>query len=281
MIARTFKTMGKFLTITFVSIYLLTSCKSTGTIERGNASSGKSSSSKVAYFNGIDDAVIKTGITATEPIIQKNDLLSITISSASADASAMFNAPNQTSYTSSIVVAENAVTISGYLVNSDGDIQFPVLGTIHVAGSTKKQVTAMMTQQLLDRKLLIDPIVSIRYLNFKISVLGEVARPGVINIPNEKVTILEALGLAGDLTIYGKRDNVLLIREKENGDKIIKRINLGSEEILSSPFYYLKSNDVIYVEPNKNKVASVSRTIVILPVILSGLSLLIIAAQRL
>ncbi|MBS1932850.1 MAG: SLBB domain-containing protein, partial [Bacteroidetes bacterium] len=136
-------------------------------------------------------------------------------------------------------------------------------------------------QQLLDRKLLIDPIVSIRYLNFKVSVLGEVARPGVINIPNEKVTILEALGLAGDLTIYGKRDNVLLIREKENGDKIIKRINLGSEEILSSPYYYLKSNDVIYVEPNKNKIASVSRTVVLLPVILSGISLLIIAAQRL
>ncbi|MBS1916840.1 MAG: polysaccharide biosynthesis/export family protein [Bacteroidetes bacterium] len=273
--------MGGSLVLTFFWIFLLTSCVSSGHIERGGGNGNGKGSSKVAYFNGIDDAVLKTGITASEPVIQKNDLLSITVSSDNPEASAIFNTPNQTSYTSSIIVAENAVTISGYLVNSDGDIQFPVLGTVHVAGSTKKQVTNMITQQLLDRKLLIDPIVSIRYLNFKVSVLGEVARPGVINIPNEKVTILEALGLAGDLTIYGKRDNVLLIREKENGDKIIKRINLGSEEILSSPYYYLKSNDVIYVEPNKNKIASVSRTVVLLPVILSGISLLIIAAQRL
>ena len=138
----------------------------------------------------------------------------------------------------------------------------------------------MITQQLLDKKLLVDPIVTVRYLNFKVSVLGEVTRPGVITIPNEKVTILEALGLAGDLTIYGKRDNLLLIRELDNGEKIVRRINLGSSDLLTSQFYYLKSNDVIYVEPNKNKLASVSRTTLLLPAFLGGISLLIVALEK-
>ena len=128
--------------------------------------------------------------------------------------------------------------------------------------------------------MLIDPIVNVRYLNFRVTVLGEVAHPTVVSVPSEKISILEALGLAGDLTIYARRDNVLLIRE-ENGNKTIRRINLNSSEILASPYYYLKSNDILYAEPNKAKVASTTRTNFLLPVIFSGLSFVVIVLDRL
>ena len=145
---------------------------------------------------------------------------------------------------------------------------------------TKKQLREEITQELTDRKLLLEPIVDVRYLNYKVSVLGEVQNPSVLTIPNEKVSLLEALGLAGDLTIYAKRDNVLLIRE-ENGVKQTHRIDLTTDEIFNSQYYYLQSNDVVYVQPNKSKVASSSRTVLWLPVIISALSFGIIAIDRL
>ncbi len=231
---------------------------------------------KVVYFNGIQDTVLKTAISASEPIIQKNDLLSITVSSLNPEASLIFNTPNNVAASQTA----GSAFLSGYLVNEDGNIQFPVLGSIHIVGYNKKQLTALLTQQLIDKKLLIDPIVTIRFLNFKVTVLGEVARPGLITVPNEKVTVLEALGLAGDLTIYARRENLLLIREQENGEKLIKRIDLSSSDILNSSYYYLKSNDVIYVEPNSNKVASVSRTVQLMPIILSAISLLVVVLYQ-
>jgi len=120
----------------------------------------------------------------------------------------------------------------------------------------------------------------VRQLNFKVSVLGEVAHPTVINVPSEKISLLEALGLAGDITIYGRKDNVLIIRE-ENGVKKIKRLNLNDDELFTSQYYYLKSNDIVYVEANKDKVASTSRTTQVLPIVLSGLSLIAIIVQGL
>jgi polysaccharide biosynthesis/export protein len=127
--------------------------------------------------------------------------------------------------------------------------------------------------------LLIDPIVTVRMLNYRVTVLGEVARPTVVSVPNERISILEALGIAGDITIYGKKDNVLLIRE-EKGGKLIKRINLNSSEIFSSPYYYLKSNDIVYVEPNQARIATASRTQQLLPTILSALSFVAIILTR-
>jgi len=161
------------------------------------------------------------------------------------------------------------------IVSAEGTIKFPVLGTIQAAGLTKIQLEQSIANSLTEKKLLTDPIVNVRFLNFRVTVLGEVARPTTINVGNEKISILEALGLAGDLTIYGKRDNVLLIRE-DGPNKIIHRIDLNSEKILNSPYYYLKTNDVVYVEPNKTKVASTSRTQQLLPIILSGLSFIAI-----
>ena len=125
-----------------------------------------------------------------------------------------------------------------------------------------------------------DPIVTIRFVNFRVTVLGEVNNPTVVNVPNEKISLLEALGLAGDMTIYAKRTNVMIIREV-NDVKMIKRLNLNSDEIFTSPYYYLQSNDIVYVEPNSAKVANSSGGMQWAPIVLSGLSLVLIAATQL
>src|SRR5665213_738582 len=223
---------------------------------------------KTTYFNGLGDARIPSA-AAIVPTIHKNDLLSISVSSSNPDASKLFNDPN---LSNTITATANGTTqqMVGYLVTDDGTFKFPELGEIKAEGLTVKQLSKFMTQTLIDRKLLVDPIVTIRFLNFRVTVLGEVTHPTVITVPNERISVLEALGLAGDLTIYGKRDNVLLIRE-DSAEKIVQRIDLNSKDILSSPYYYLQSNDVLYVEANKNKVASVSNGRLLLPIMFSAL----------
>jgi polysaccharide export outer membrane protein len=234
------------------------------------------STKKVVYFDGINNVTIRSKFPPNiESEIQINDLLSITVSSANPQASAIFNAPNEsTPTTSSATSYGNTLTI-GYLVNLNGDILFPVLGKIHAQGLTKSQLQALLTKQLVDSKQLVDPIVTIRQLNFRVSVLGEVAKPGVYTTPNEKISLLEDLSFAGDITIYGKKDNVLLVREDDKGDKLIVRIDLTSSNLFTSPYYYLKSNDVIYVEPSQNREKK-ERFAQITPIILSVVSLLII-----
>jgi polysaccharide export outer membrane protein len=235
---------------------------------------------KIVYFNNVQDTVFKGADVDVESLIQKNDLLNITVSSLNPQASLIFNLPSQagtgassltSSGANSMVMPASAAQPQGYLVTSDGSIKFPVLGTIQAAGLSKKQLEKNIGDSLLEKKLLIDPIVSVRFMNFRVTVLGEVARPTTINVGNEKISILEALGLAGDLTIYGTRENVLLIRE-EGKDKVVKRLNLNSEKVLNSPYYYLKTNDIVYVEPNSSKIASTSRTQQLLPIVLSALS---------
>jgi len=127
---------------------------------------------------------------------------------------------------------------------------------------------------------LIDPVVTIRHLNYEVTVIGEVEKPTVINVPNEKISLLKALGIAGDITIYGKKENVLLIREVE-GKRIINRIDLNSKEFLSSPYYYLQPNDVVYVETNENKVINANRNQQLLPTILSALSIVAVVITTL
>jgi polysaccharide export outer membrane protein len=235
-------------------------------------------SKKSVYFYKQEDGKIASQYENLEPVIQKNDLLSISISSLNPNASLLFNSPN-TNTTQIASVSGDHLQAQGYLVDQEGFIQFPILGNIKAEGLTKKDLKVTLANQITSRKLLIDPIVNIRYLNYKVSVLGEVEHPAVYTIPNEKVTILEALGLAGDITIYGKRDNVLLIRE-ENGEKVLKRLDLTNSDIFSSPYYYLKSNDIVYVEPNKSKIASTLRVYQWLPAILSAVSLIIIVIDR-
>lgn len=235
---------------------------------------------KVTYFNNITEGVIPATATNLEPIIQKSDILSINVSSPNPEATAIYNAPNMMTLSTTMTSgAGNIAPASGYLVNQDGNIDFPGLGKILVAGLSKQKAQDVITKLLVDNKLLVDPIVTIRYLNYRVTVLGEVARPTVVTVPNEKISLLEAIGLAGDLTIYARRDNVLLIRE-EKGSRLVKRINLSSTDLFTSPYYYLKSNDVIYVEANSAKVASASRTQQLLPSILSGLSFVAIILTR-
>jgi polysaccharide export outer membrane protein len=234
-------------------IFLLTSCIDT---------------KKATYFNGLKDAGHFNNTTLPQTYIQPNDILDITVSSLNPEATTIFNpAPSSNN--------EKA----GYLVEANGTILFPVLGSIKAAGSTKEQLKADIAQRLTDKKLLMDPIVTVRFQNFRVTVLGEVKNPAVIPVPSEKISLLEAIGLAGDLTIYAKRDNVLIIREN-SGEKITKRINLNSDELFTSPYYYLKSNDIVYVEPNKSRVASASRTQQWLPVVISALSFGIIVIDR-
>jgi polysaccharide biosynthesis/export protein len=233
----------------------------------------------VTYFNDVADTALVASQSGLEPVIQPNDLLSINVSSLDPGATAVFNVPNLPT-TANGQVAQNMTQAAGYLVNAEGIIRFPMLGEIRAQGKTKKDLEEEITKQLTDKKLLFEPIVNIRYLNFRVTVLGEVARPGVINVPSEQISILEAIGQAGDLTIYGKRANVLLIRQ-EGGNKNVQRLNLNSSRILQSPYYFLKSNDVVYVEPGKAKAAAGSRGQQLLPSILSGISIAVVVITSL
>jgi polysaccharide export outer membrane protein len=234
----------------------------------------------ISYFNELKDATLQADFKLKEPAIQINDILSINVSSLDKDASAVFNAPNESSYnTNNLSTVTNRLTI-GYLVDNNGEIQFPIIGKIRIAGMTKYELTDKLTKELKERKLLVEPVVTIRHLNYRVSVLGEVGHPGVFSVPNEKLNILEALSFAGDITIYGRRDNVLLMRENDKGEKFIKRIDLTSNEILSSPLYYLQSNDILYVEPKVNRLSR-EKAYQTLPTILSALSLIIIGITNL
>ena len=227
---------------------------------------------KATNFNDLQDGDVNASVPFTDPVFQKGDILSISIASLNPNASKIFNAPAETPDGSGILH-------TGYLVNNEGFIQMPVLGLVKVEGMTKTDLSNQIRKVILDKKLLLDPVVAIRHLNYRVTVLGEVNRPAVINIPSERITVLEALGMAGDLTIYAKRENILLIRE-EGGKKSVKRLDLTDKNFLISPYYYMKPNDVIYVEPNKARVANATRGHVLLPAIFGGLSFVAIVADR-
>jgi polysaccharide export outer membrane protein len=234
---------------------------------------------KATYFANLPDSTTFNEVTVPEYTIQKNDLLSITVSSVDPEASETFNRPNQSQVRSSTPTGD-VIEPAGYLVNSDGFIRFLMLGLVKAEGLSKEQLSINIRKAIEDKKLLVDPIVEVRHLNFKVTVLGEVNRPTVITVPNEKVTLLEAVGLAGDMTIFAKRTNVLLIRT-EAGKRITNRIDMSDSTFFNSPYYYLKQNDVVYVEPNKARVLSASRLNLFLPAIVSSLYILVVVIDRL
>jgi len=229
---------------------------------------------KIAYFGNVQDSALFAAKAGLEPVIQKKDILSISVSSLSPEATVLFNMPNMP-ITPTAPTTNMTPQTAGYLVSDDGTVKFPILGDIPAAGLTQKQLAKNIADSLTEKKLLFDPIVTTRFLNFRVTVLGEVRSPGVVYAPSEQISILEAIGAAGDLTIYGRRDNVVLIRQ-EGPDKLVKRFDLTSANLLQSPYFYLKSNDVIYVEPDKAKVTSSDRTLIILPIILSALTVMIL-----
>ena len=236
---------------------------------------------KATYFNDIADTAMIAATNIPEPVIHANDLLSISVSSLDPQSTILFNLPNTPVSPTNAGASGALQQAVGYLVNKDGMVKFPILGAIKAERLTKKELETTITQQLLDKKLLFDPIVNVRFLNYRVTVLGEVARPGVINVPSEQISILEALGQAGDLTINGKRDNVAVIRQQNDGSRTVSRLNLNSSNVLRSPYFFLQSNDVVYVEPDKAKTAAASRSQQLLPSILSGVSILVVVITAL
>ncbi len=207
---------------------------------------------KMVYFQGSENESGEKAITLPTSIIMSGDLVSITVSSVNMEATVPFNLPM---VTPNIANGKSTGSMQQptYLVDEEGFIDFPVLGKLAVAGLPRKEVTALIKEKL--QGYLKDPVVNIRIQNFKISVLGEVMRPGVFTVGNEKITLLEALALAGDISIMANRKNVLVIRNVD-GKNVQTRIDLTSNQVFSSEVYFLKQNDVIYVEPNKAKINS-------------------------
>ena len=206
--------------------------------------------------------------------IQANDLLSIYVESETPAATVPFNQEtNKIAMSDGVVMNPGSSAVSGYLVSNDGDIIFPVLGKVHVLGMTHSELADELQRRLVSEGHILDARVTVRLMNFTVSVLGDVARPGIIQASGERLTIFEALSMVGDLTIYGQRYNITIIRE-ENGMRTIGEIDLSSKNVFESPYYYLHQNDVVYVEPNMKKKKTAERDPMIMTYITTGLSIL-------
>lgn len=231
--------MKEFLKLMFVCIVLgLTAC---------------TSPREVLYLQDVEPLKQQPIDQKYEMKIHGDDLLSIMVNSKDPELALPFNMPMVTyQLGANGGVSNGQQRVLGYLVDTNGDIDFPILGKIHAEGMTRMELTDYIKKRLIDGNLIKDPIVTVQFLNFKVSVMGEVARPGAFSISSDRVTLLEALSMAGDLTIYGRRDRVGVIRE-ENGKRTILYHDLRSSDVFKSPCYYLQQNDIIYVEPNKAK----------------------------
>lgn len=197
-------------------------------------------------------------VAATEIKVRPADKLSIIVNSRDPLLSDLFNLPIMSRQVGQAARGTSTYNtnqgISGYTVDEEGMIDFPVLGKIKVAGMNREEIAAFIKGELLAKNLIKDPVVTVEYMNLCISVLGEVASPGRYSIDRDKVTLLDAISMAGDLTIYGKREKVLVLREEE-GVQRVYGVNLCSaEHLYTSPVYYLRQNDVVYVEPNNVRV---------------------------
>ncbi len=206
---------------------------------------GCSGSKKVAYFQNIDSISLTPSRGLYDARIMPKDMLLITVSTIDPEAAKPFN------LAASDISGNSSGNMQNYLVDNDGNINFPLVGNIHVIGLTKNECQNTIKDKILPYMAKTEnPIVTVRMSSYRVTVDGEVNRPGVIPITTEKMSVIEALAQAGDLTIYGKRDNVLLIREDETGQKSAHRLNLNDANLFNSPYYYLQQNDILYVEPN-------------------------------
>lgn len=210
------------------------------------------------YFQDIPDSLSITKIKGSEykdPKIQSDDILYVAIQTVEPIAGSSINNLNSLGSTATNNGNNSSPSsVTGYLVDRAGNITIPILGDVLVAQQTTQQARSTITERAA--KFYRDPSVIVRFVNFKITVLGEVQRPGSFTVPNEKVSVIDALGYAGDLTIYGKRDNILLLRHQADGSTMAIRMNLNKSNIFNSPYFYLQQNDQIYVEPNKAKISS-------------------------
>lgn len=209
---------------------------------------------KIPYLQDFETVNATEEVTAMyDAHIRPKDLLTITVNTTDPEAAAPFNLTVQSAANSNLTqwVTQQAA-LQQYLVDNQGNIDFPVLGELHLGGLSMNEAESMIREKL-QPFLKETPIVTVRMVNYKISVLGEVAKPGTFIINNEKVNVLEALAMAGDMTIWGLRDNVKLVREEENGKRNIVVLDLNRADIVKSPYYHLQQNDILYVSPNKTK----------------------------
>lgn len=221
----------------FLAIFLLVSCKTP---------------QQVSYFQDLTPGAAEEILNSSVIRVKPEDQISIIVNSKDPLLADLFNLPivaHRVGY-AAISSAASSQQISGYTVNKQGEIDFPVLGHIQVAGLSREEIASKIKNELITNSLVKDPVVTVEFMNHCIAVLGEVKNPGRYGIDRDKITLLDALSMAGDLTIYGKRENVRVFRE-ENGRQVPYQVNLCSGyDLLASPVYYLQQNDVIYVEPN-------------------------------
>jgi len=249
--------------VTLTGLLLLSSC---------------SNYNKILYLKDIPDS-LTTGVstklaTYQDPLIQTDDILSITILTVDPTTATIIN---QEQAALATTTSSQQQPVVGNLVDKDGNVSLPIIGTVKVAGLTTSQARDLISQKA--SVFYKEPNVQVRFANFKVTVLGEVAHPSTYILPSEKNTIFDALGLAGDVTIYGKKDNIMLVRDSL-GTKISVRLNLNSTKALKSPYFYLRQNDLIIVEPTKDKLvasnATQTRLITIGVTFLSAIALILI-----
>lgn len=204
---------------------------------------------KINYLQDVQADTTISMQTHEGILVQPQDMISIVVTSRSAELAAPFNLAN-VSYQAGAETTGGQYRLMGYVVNKEGNIDFPVLGEIEVAGLSRWEVSRKVKTMLQEKGLLKDPIVTVEFMNFKISVMGEVNHPGSYAVTGDKINLLEAISLAGDLTIFGKRNNVRIVRE-ENGQRKIYVVDLRRSDLFTSPAYYLRQNDEVYVEPNR------------------------------
>ena len=213
-----------------------------------------SSAKQVAYFQNIDSTSLTASKGLYDARIMPKDLLTITVVTSDPSTSKPFNLSIQNTLGTDGRLGSTTGSLLQYLVNNDGHIDFPVVGTVPVAGLTKDQcedlIKSKVKPYLAESE---NPVVTVSMSSYRVTVAGEVTSPKVVPVSTEKMSVLEALAQAGDLTIYGRRDNVLLIRENADGQKEAHRLNLNDANIINSPYYYVQQNDYIYVEPNSVK----------------------------
>lgn len=217
---------------------------------------------KFTYFKDIADTITSYNIADTgyKPLVIKaDDVLQVNISSPNPEATSFFITQGTNTANPAGAVTNPPATPNTYLVDKDGGIDIPLIGRVVVKGLSTAEAKSTIKTKV--NTYLKDAIVTVRLQNFKVTVLGEVNRPANYIVPNERVSLLDAIGMAGDLTIFGRRENILLIREQE-GRKTLVRLNLNNSLLFQSPYYYLQQNDIVYVEPNKQREASSDMTTV-------------------
>ena len=232
------------LTIMSLAILAITSCQST---------------KNIAYIQNSDSISYDQSRFLYDAKIMPKDQLTITVNTVNPEASLPFNLLLQNAYTQGRTMSTTGGTLMPYLVDNDGYINFPVVGRLKVSGLTKSECESLLLDKIRPYMAETEnPVVTVRMSSYSVSVLGEVNRPGSFQVGREKITILEALAQAGDLTIYGVRNKVKLIREDATGKKEIHTLDLTNANIVNSPYYYLQQNDIVYVEPNKVKAQNAS-----------------------